>query len=258
MRKKQRLPESIRYLLVTTVFTAVALWGVGCYRDRDARALRNQIRESLSAACDAKTTLFEGRSVADLIQCAHTGSDSDRQLAVYALGLVYGGFHSFCQDRPSHQSRRVMLALVEGGLVAPRAAVVLPALLHALEDPCAGVRRAAASVLAEMYAPALPACDTLRKILGDQDIETRLWAARALYSIRFETEGPVATSLDVLQHDADPRNRKMAVCNLEDMAYEAPSAFRALESAMTDSDEGVRNMASQAMTVILACQPRKP
>jgi hypothetical protein len=260
MRKRQRIPESIRYLLVTIVFTAVALWGVGYYRDRDARALRNQIRARLSRACDA-SILFEGKPIADLIERVSSGSDSDRAMAVFSLELVYQGFDRWCMSSrtgESRESRRVMLALVEGGLVAPRAAVVLPALIHALADPCTGVRRQAACVLAQMYAPALPACDALRLRLNDQDVETRLWAARALYSIRFETEGPVGTSIDVLQHDVDPRNRQMAVCNLSEMALEAPSAFHALESALTDSDEGVRNMASQAMTVILACQARKP
>lgn len=95
-----------------------------------------------------------------------------------------------------------------------------------------------------MHAPALPACGALRDSLEDPDVETRLAAAHALYDIRFETARPVEVSADVLRNDPDPRNRKMAVWNLAVMA-EAPAAMKALEPALADTDEQVRNRAEE-------------
>jgi hypothetical protein len=254
VRTRQRIPDSIRILLATVVFTALVLWGVDYYRTRDVRRMRNRILEEFALPCDAHTTLFDGKPVADLIERARTGSVDERRMAVWGLGLVYKGQSHFGRSSmwggPSYEERRMRLSLVEDGFVAPRAAVVLPALVGALEDPSPEVRRLAASQLVGIEAQALPACDALRGCLEDTDVETRLWAARALYLIRFETPGPIDASLEVLRADPEPRNRGMAAFNLCIMGRDAQFAVPALEAALKDPDSKVVRMVEQALTCI--------
>lgn len=67
---------------------------------------------------------------------------------------------------------------------------------------------------------------------------------------RFETEGPIETSVDVLLTHASSDVRSMAACNLKCMGKDARSAIPALEKALENSDEEVRRFAQQALEAI--------
>jgi len=203
---------------------------------------------------DVSAALFDGKPVADLLQTALHGSPQEREFAVFDLAEVHHGcgrltMHSGDCGRPREERTR-MLQLVRRGVLGPRARAILPTLLHTINDPVAKVRSATAYVFMEMEAEALSACDALMERLTDSDTETRLWSARALYSIRFETEAPIQCATDALLHDSNPRMRSMAAYNLELMGQDASPAVGALQQALSDPESDVRRQAQQALTGI--------
>jgi HEAT repeat protein len=200
---------------------------------------------------DVEKTEFEGRPIAALIEQALRGGDDERVFAVHGLHHVHHGCREHCMhsglSTPPPEIVRRKLAYTQRGLVGPRAAVILPVLLQTITDSHPRVRRASVTTLMSMDAEAFSACDALRKTLQDPDTETRLWAARALYSIRLKTDAPIACAVDVLANDPQPSSRSMAAYNLCIMGKDAKAAVPALEKACQDADPDVQAQAEQAL-----------
>jgi HEAT repeat protein len=143
-----------------------------------------------------------------------------------------------------------MLALARSGRIGQRAPVLLPPLVEALKDRSADVRRMAVSALMSMNAEALSACGALTSCLIDTDISVRLEAARALYFIRFETEAPIAVSLDILQHSEVAADRRKAASTLRAMGSDAESAVPALQAMQNDQRRDMARDVTQALESI--------
>ena len=118
--------------------------------------------------------------------------------------------------------------------------VGLAALIAALRDPDAGVRRAAAQSLGNIENPR--AVDGLVAVLGDSDVEVRRAAVWALGEI--EDRRAVDALLPLLK-DADPEVRKSAAWALGNI--EDPRAADGLAGALRDESAEVRKTAAWAL-----------
>ena len=251
---------------VTAVFTAAVVWAVDYHRDTDARREREHVRqerelylatrERLLAAfeqpCDPETTTFEGQPVAVWLDRIRTGSDLDRIEARLYLP-------SFCEGKdrfgplPSRWVRdwtkEAVWDLVAEGHRSRRAAVVVPPLVAALEDPSASARQAAADVLHRIGPLAIDAVYSLRRSLGHPDGGTRVRAASALFAITRQPDEALATLAHALANDPDPWNRSEAAACI---GYQLNDrrGLAALTGALADPDDDVRQHVSDAWKML--------
>jgi HEAT repeat protein len=222
--------------------------------DAEARALFVPQFPHGDAPFDPNTTLFEGKPVAVLLQKLSSGDESERSYAAFNLSHVHHGCIENCMHSPRSgtpaEIRARKLRVVETGRIGDRARVVVPALIAALPDPSAEVRKMCAYSLMDIGPEALAACPALRERLSDSAPSVRLWAARALWCIHFESEAPIRATVDVLLHDSDQEMRQMAAYNLDLMAAAARTALGDLETATHDPNAEVRRQAEQAIASI--------
>jgi HEAT repeat protein len=108
----------------------------------------------------------------------------------------------------------------------------------------------AAFALMGMYGEAVGACESLRVCLDDEEDGVRLAAARALYAIDGEVEGPLATNVRILCSGNAPKHRATAAYNIGLMGADGLSAATDLEMAAHDSDPEVREQVQQAIRAV--------
>jgi len=127
-------------------------------------------------------------------------------------------------------------------LSAPQSAAGLPALMAALKDPNALIRRAAVRSLGQIGAPAVDALTGALK--NDSDLLVRRTALRALL------EMPGAKRLAVLQAaggDSSEIVRATAVEALAETRPRSPQVVALLEKAQQDTSPQVSRIASQSL-----------
>ena len=135
------------------------------------------------------------------------------------------------------------LAAMALGQMQPEAAAVAPGLIAALHSSDGDVRRAAARSLGKLGKAAFPALGQA-KALEDPDPEARRLVIEALGGLM----GPEAVNPlhRRLERTRAPPSRRAAARGLGNLGGEARSALPALEAAVSDPDETVRDAGFKA------------
>jgi HEAT repeat protein len=133
------------------------------------------------------------------------------------------------------------LAATVLGQMQSEAAAVAPALLAALHSTDGDVRRAAARSLGQLGKAAFPALGQA-KALQDPDPEARRLVIEALGRIGSDAVNPLTAALK----DKSPAVRRAAARALGNLGADARSALPALEAAVSDPDESVRDAGFKA------------
>jgi hypothetical protein len=202
---------------------------------------------------DPARVMFDGAPVADLLRKLERGTDRERSRAATCMKHVYFGLETFAMLTGywglMPEQRGAVLKEVKKGRISPRARVLVPALVRALDDPSPEVRRRVASSLMSVGPEALSACPRLRKALRDKDAYVRAWSARALYCIGDHPMYCIDTSVALMQ-DEDPQVRAMAAYNIDVMGNDGYPAMPFLEKLANDPVEEVQRQAKQALDVL--------
>ncbi len=132
----------------------------------------------------------------------------------------------------------------EIGDLGEQAKAAVPALVEALGDPAAPMRKAAAAALGSIGAPA--AVPALTKALRDPDAKVRWQAAEALGQIGPKASAAVPELVTVLQGKDVPM-RSVAADALGAIGWEARAAIPTLKEALKDPEQGVRLTAATAL-----------
>ena len=179
--------------------------------------------------------------VTNLIGRLNDGSEEERMEAALELGELCFGmpFEMVRLYVPSSDDIIQMRRAVAIGLVGERTRALMPLMVSALNDECRGVRYNIVFALLHIGPAAMQACYRLRQMLDDNDLEVRLWSARALYAISGEIPGPLDTSI-TLMDCIDPEIRAMAVYNIRLMKRDGYMAIPFLEKYRDDPDDRVR------------------
>jgi HEAT repeat protein len=182
--------------------------------------------------------------------------------SIYALIVVFaagcGGGPSYddksmsqwlkdLKGRNTGQRRDAIRALGEIGKREPSASLkIVPALVEALKDSEADVRRAAPAGLAKMGPNAKGAVPSLKEALSDSDKDVRSAALQALADIDPSNPEVISTICKGLK-DKDLDVRKAAVVALGSMGPAGKSALPALEQSLSDEkDFDFRTLVSAA------------
>jgi HEAT repeat protein len=127
----------------------------------------------------------------------------------------------------------------------------IPALITALGDKDADVRRGAARALGRIGKEAVAAVPALTEALGDENWEVREAAAQALGGIGKGAGAAVPALAKALTEDPDEAVRQNAAWALGRIGKGAEAAVPALTiAAREDEDEAVRRSAAQALNEI--------
>lgn len=132
----------------------------------------------------------------------------------------------------------------EMGDLGEHAKAAVPALVEALGDPAAPIRKAAAAALGSIGAPA--AVPALTKTLRDADAKVRWQAAEALGQIGPKASAAVPELVKVLQ-GKDVSIRSVAADALGAIGWDARAAIPTLKEALKDPELGVRLTAATAL-----------
>ena len=248
-------------------FPGVAAYSLGRLR---AKSAEEAIRSALDASSDPLTSLA--------MACALIEIDPENDENVnHALPHITA---SLRDERPEFR-REAALAL---GRMGTRARVVAPTLMEGLNDPDPIVRRECLVALAEIAPKGQSAVNVFTKILGTPDPELRSVACYALGRIGKSASSAipalnqmlkgsdphektlaawalVRVSPDVktkevampllvaaLHGDRNPQIRLQMAETLGEIGTDSTLAKEALELALKDSDESVRNAADKAIT----------
>jgi HEAT repeat protein len=140
-----------------------------------------------------------------------------------------------------------------GGLKADTPAVV-SGLLEALRDADADVRRSAAEALGELKAGTPAVVSGLLEALRDTDADVRRSAARALGELKAGTPAVVSGLLEALC-DTDADVRRSAARALGELKAGTPAAISGLLEALRDTQREVRWTAAKALGGLKADTP---
>lgn len=248
---------------VTAVFTAAVVWAVDSYRDPEARLQRERARQErervlaeFEQPCDPQTMQFDGQLVAVWLDRIRNGPEFERYEAVIALRCVYAGWDLRHSRGPYDWGHEAAYELVAAGHRSRRAVTVVPSIAAALDDPSAMVRETAAVALRDIGPAAVDAVDALRRALGHADGRTRVLAAQALFAVIRQTDESLAAMAHVLAHDPAPEHRSLAAWSIGFLGDRRGLA--ALNGALADPDDDVRQHASDAWKVLPRDRERRP
>jgi HEAT repeat protein len=141
----------------------------------------------------------------------------------------------------SGDSPEPYLAATALGQMQSAAAAVAPALIDALHSTDGDIRRAAARSLGQLGKAAFPAL-AQAKALQDPDPEARRLVIESLGGMGADAVSPLIASLK----DKEPSIRRAAARALGNLGSDARSALPALEAAVSDPDETVRDAGFKA------------
>lgn len=177
------------------------------------------------------------------LQCLRVADPVQRLHAATMLGLMgaagQGAVPALVEalrDEDAAVRRMIVAALSE---IGPAARTAVPALVAALRDRCALVRRRAAFTLGELGPVAFKAVPALAAALKDNDVMTCRWAAFSLGEIGPKAVAAAPILVDLF-HDPSIITRVIAGVALRKLG---PDVIHTLLPALNDPDPQVRRHA---------------
>jgi HEAT repeat protein len=210
---------------------------------------------------DTTVAEFAEAPVSELLRQLSDGSDDERSFAAMAVTQVWFGLSSFGRlsglwGAMSRDIRVEEIRTARAGKVSARARALVPALVEAMADPCAAVRKNAARSLMMIGPQACSAQPVLRQHLQDEDEWVRAWSARAIYFVSMDIAGAIDASTGLMRsRSADVRT--MAAYNMDLMGTDASASEPFLVELTTDSSASVQGQARQALLSVRG-QRRNP
>jgi HEAT repeat protein len=252
-------------LLLVACWRAIA-WQPAPTADRRLSAVIEALRAGdRSARASAARQLGEwgargAPAVPALIKALGDSEIEVRDAAVGALGGIGPAAVSPLVAALAHRQTAVRVSAAAAiAQLAPRENVdvtpAVPALLILLSDAAAQARASAAYALGEVRSRPPAAVPALRRALNDSDVSVKINAARALAQYFAEPEA-VRDTLMPLLRDQFPHVRSDAALVLGQLGVAAaPVTSELVRAAKSDTDQGVRRAAMNALQALARKEP---
>jgi len=202
------------------------------------------------------------RLIPMLLEGLKTGNAEQRALAAQSLGLLkpvpreaIAPLAGVLRDPEIPVRTNAVYTFTRFGQQPSGGLLVTPALLVALKDPDAGVRKVAAAAFRSMEGPPRGAIAPLVEALRDPSAEVRAEAAFGLMGFYSPSAREAVPALSAaFAQDPDRQVRINAARALGLMGPVARDVVPALRAGLRDPDTGVRDAAAEALQLI---EPRR-